>query len=148
MAAMSPLRVVLDTNARISADSRIVRDATRVPSLLMTAEPDRALKALAGSAVEIAAVPRAGHSLDLAAAFALLAARGITRAMVEAGPTLADAVAGHGFCDEFVRFTGPARPGAGLPAIGPALAEWLTQVEPEETRMIGADRLDVFRGRI
>lgn len=148
MAEFSPLRVVLDTGARINPQARIVRDAGRVPVLLMTAEPDRALERLAGSAVEVAALPRAGRSLDLGAAFGLLGARGITRAMLEAGPTLADALAAQGLCDELVRLTGPDKAASGLPAIGPALEEWLAHAAQETTRMIGADRLDVFRGRI
>jgi diaminohydroxyphosphoribosylaminopyrimidine deaminase/5-amino-6-(5-phosphoribosylamino)uracil reductase len=149
MAEFSPLRVILDTEARIVADLRIIRDAARVPVLVLTAAPDRAAAVLAGGAAEIAAVPRgADGRLDLDACFGLLAARGITRAMVEAGPALAEAVAAAGHCDEFVRLTGPEAAGAGLPATGPALAAWLAAAERIETRFWGADYAETFVRRL
>lgn len=146
MAEFSPLRVILDSEARLPADSRIARDAGRVPVLLATAEPERARATLAGTKVEIAAMPRGPGGLDLPALFGLLAARGITRAMVEAGPTLAGAVAEAGYCDELVLLTGPAHVGSGLAAIAPPLAGWLSAAHCEESRMIGPDRLEIFVG--
>lgn len=151
MADWSPLRVILDTAGRISPSARILADAARVPVLIATAEPG-SLSARLGTmeGVEMIAIPcettglEAGKHLDLAALMAALAARGITRVMVEAGPTLANALARDGLCDELVRFTGPQTLGQGLPAIGPALAEWLGTAEAAEGRMLGPDRLDVF----
>ncbi|HRE22589.1 MAG TPA: dihydrofolate reductase family protein, partial [Rhabdaerophilum sp.] len=71
--------------------------------------------------VEVLGAPRGEDGLDLAALFGALAARGITRVMIEAGPRLANAVARAGFCDELALLTGEARAGNGLPAIGPDL---------------------------
>lgn len=148
MADWSPLRVVLDTAGRIDPAARLVRDAGRVPVVIMTAEPVAVQARLAGLPdVEVLAIPRAGDRLDLAAAMGALAARGITRVLVEAGPTLADAMMKAGLCDELVLLTGPNVAGAGLKAIGPALADQLENANIGEERMIGPDRLQVFSMR-
>lgn len=148
MADWSPLRVVLDTEGRIDPAARLVRDAGRVPVVIMTAEPAAVQARLAGlPGVEVLAIPRAGDRLDLAAAMGALAARGITRVLVEAGPTLADAMMKAGLCDELVLLTGLTPAGAGLKAIGPALAEWCGNADIREERMIGPDRLQVFSTR-
>lgn len=145
MADWSPLRVILDTNGRISAGARILTDAARMPVLIATAEPERVreiIGTLAG--VEVIAIPKAGASLDLAAVMGALAARGITRVLIEAGPTLANAVAAAGLCDEVVVLTGPEATGEGIPAIGPALVEWLANADLQETRMIDKDQIRIF----
>lgn len=151
MADWSPLRLILDTEARTPPSARILADAARVPVLIATAEPEKGMARVGGMAgVEVLAIPRQktgpdpGAHLDLVALMGALAARGITRVMVEAGPTLANALAAAGLCDELVRLTGPQTLGEGLPAIGPALAQWLATAEATEGRMLGPDRLDIF----
>ncbi len=97
MAKSSPVRIVLDSALRLPLDSRLVQTARETPVWV-----------IAGT--ECAAAPRsrpcerkASKScgpttsegrLDLAAVLKLLAARGITRLMVEGGPTLAAALIG------------------------------------------------------
>jgi diaminohydroxyphosphoribosylaminopyrimidine deaminase / 5-amino-6-(5-phosphoribosylamino)uracil reductase len=149
MAEFSPLRVILDTEGRIRPDLRIIADAARIPVLIATAAPE-AVRARLGerAAVEVMAVPRGNSGLDLAAMFGALGARGITRVMVEAGPTLANAVAKAGFCDELVLLDGPEKSGDGLPAIGPDLAEWIAKADLRtEERLAspsGSDRLRLY----
>lgn len=145
MAEDTPLRVVLDSGGRFPAGSRLARDARRHPVLIMTAEPGRLREGLGDcSGVEIAAIPRGEGGLDLAAAMGLLAARGITRVMVEAGPTLAESFAAAGLVDEIVRLTGGKKAGAGLPAFGPALAEWIAKADLAEERTLDRDRASIF----
>lgn len=147
MAAFSPVRVVLDTEGRITPDLRLIRDAARVPVVVATAAPDTVRELLAGmGGVEVLAVPPGDGGLDLPALFGALAARGITRVMVEAGPTLANAVAKAGFCDELALLTGEARVGEGMPAIGPDLAEWLGRAHLISEASLGADRLAIHSG--
>jgi diaminohydroxyphosphoribosylaminopyrimidine deaminase / 5-amino-6-(5-phosphoribosylamino)uracil reductase len=145
MAAWSPLRVVVDTNGRMPPGARLIKDASRVPVLIATAAPD-VVRARLGDApgVEVIAVPKAGERLDLEALLGALAARGITRVLIEAGPRLANAVAEAGLCDEFILLTGPDLVGAGLPAISTALAGWRAEADMLEARDIGADRLTRF----
>lgn len=147
MADWSPLRVIVDTEGRIRPDLRLLADAGRIPVVIATAQPEKVRALLAGrQGIEILALPRgADGRVDLGALLGALAARGITRAMVEAGPRLAEAFARAGFCDEFVLLTGPARLGAGRVAIGDGLAEWLAHADLVEERKLGPDRLARYR---
>lgn len=148
MAGFSPLRVILDSRGRITPDRRTLADAARVPVLVATLDP-AALRARLGDrpGVEVLGMPADRGRIDLAALLGALAARGITRAMIEAGPGLADAFASAGFCDEFVRLTGPETAGAGLPAIGSGLAGWLRYADLREERALDRDRAQVYAGQ-
>jgi diaminohydroxyphosphoribosylaminopyrimidine deaminase / 5-amino-6-(5-phosphoribosylamino)uracil reductase len=146
MSAFSPLRVVLDTQARMPAGARLLQTAAQNPVVIATAAPEALLARLGQrEGVEVLAVPRGaeGH-LDLSALLAVLGTRGITRAMVEAGPTLAEAFAAAALLDEVTLLTGPGLAGAGMVAVRPALEEWLARATRVEARTIEADGLERF----
>jgi diaminohydroxyphosphoribosylaminopyrimidine deaminase/5-amino-6-(5-phosphoribosylamino)uracil reductase len=83
--------------------------------------------------------------VDLTAALARLAERGITRVFCEGGPTLADALAGADLIDEVVLATGQAILGDGIPALGPHLEAALGErFRLVATDAAGPDRLDVY----
>jgi diaminohydroxyphosphoribosylaminopyrimidine deaminase / 5-amino-6-(5-phosphoribosylamino)uracil reductase len=138
-------RIVLDTKGRMPSEARMLRasDPAGGPVLIATAHPER-LAPLAGL-IEIIAVPMAenGH-LDLAALLGALAARGLTRVMLEAGPRLANGFAQAGLIDELVLLTGPDSVGAGILALGPELRAVLAGIAPRETRKMGADVIEIF----
>jgi diaminohydroxyphosphoribosylaminopyrimidine deaminase/5-amino-6-(5-phosphoribosylamino)uracil reductase len=117
-------------------------------TLILCAKPQTLDLIRRGERVEISALPlgKDGH-LDLEAALGLLAARGITRLMVEAGPTLAAAFAKAGLIDEWVLFTAPEKSGTGLRAIEPPLAEWQAKVHLIESRAVGPDLAQTFAAR-
>lgn len=141
LARQSPLRVVLDSDGRMPEGAAMLATAGANPVLVATAEPT-ALAARLGETpgLEIMPMPRdVAGGLDLAALFAALAARGITRVLVEAGPTLAAACAAAGFIDELLLFTSPQRIGAGLPALPPPLALWRDAAACTEERAFGPD---------
>lgn len=162
MAGMSPMRVVLDTQGRLPAQARIITQAASAPVLVLSAQErnpfhsvlDRPASQANPSggqgeqAVEILRIPKAedGH-LDLAAALGALAAQGITRVMVEAGPTLSNAFAKAGFIDRLELLTGANAIGQGLPAIGPDLAGWIAKAHLVGERMLGPDRLEIRKGQ-
>lgn len=149
MADHSPLRVIADTRGRFDPACRIAQDAARVPVLVATAAPGDLAKRLEGLAgIEVMGVPESGGHLDLAALLAALGARGITRVLIEAGPDLANAIAAAGLCDELVLLTGPASAGQGLAALGPALAQWRRSAICMESRLLDADRLEIYRKEI
>lgn len=144
MEAMSPLRVVLDTEGRMPGSAQMLNDNGK-PVVILSANPLKLEPLRRAERVEIVAVPRGEDAhLDLEAALAALAARGITRLMVEAGPTLAEAFAKSGLIDTFVLLTGPEKAGDGLAAIGPALAEWREKAQLKQTRRIGHDLAQIF----
>lgn len=145
MADFTPLRVIADSDGRMPATARLIADARRYPVLIVSAEPERLAALRTEPGVEVLAAPRGdGGHLDLVALLAALAARGMTRALVEAGPSLADAFARAGLMDECALFTAPQTAGEGRKAIGPALENWLGHADLREERMVGLDRYRLF----
>ncbi|PPD16601.1 MAG: riboflavin biosynthesis protein RibD [Methylobacterium sp.] len=158
MAAMSPMRVVLDTTGRMPAGAAMLAQAGTKPVVIVSATDRNQFEKLLNpsvkdpihsghempEAIDIVIVPKGddGH-LDLAAVLGALAARGITRVMVEAGPTLANAFARGGFVDRLALLTGGNASGDGLAAIGPDLAGWIARAQLVEERALGQDRLSV-----
>jgi diaminohydroxyphosphoribosylaminopyrimidine deaminase/5-amino-6-(5-phosphoribosylamino)uracil reductase len=102
MADRSPVRVVLDGTLRMRLDSRLVASVRQTPLWIISGTEgarDRE-QALRAAGAELLPVPSAGGRLDLTAVLELLAARGITRLMVEAGPILAAAMLDADLVDE------------------------------------------------
>lgn len=145
MAGLSPMVVVLDTSGRIPAQARIFQTGHRV--LVATASPEGVAPRLTGfDKAEVLAVPAGGDGhIDLAILLAALCARGVTRIMLEAGPTLAEAFARTGFCDELVLLTGAHAAGEGIPALGPALHSFMAKSQRVETMHLGVDTLSRYR---
>ena len=114
MAASSPVRIVLDSGLRLPLGSRLVQSAREVPVWAVAgAEASRRVeKALTAESVTVLRAAHAHGRLDLAAALKLIAARGITRLMVEGGPTLAAALLAADLIDEAVLFHSPTVVGA------------------------------------
>jgi diaminohydroxyphosphoribosylaminopyrimidine deaminase/5-amino-6-(5-phosphoribosylamino)uracil reductase len=146
MGERSPVRIVLDSNLRLPLDGRLVATAREVPLWLVTSrsaprEREEALVAR-GAAILRTAEPR-----DLGAVLRLLAERGITRLMVEAGPILSAAFVTAGLVDEAAVFSSPKPLGPdaidvleGLPL------ETLTRdLVPSGAERMGEDTAEVFR---
>ena len=102
MAQRSPVRVVLDTKLRLGLAARVVTSARKVPLWVLTSEqaPQERALSLQARGAAVLRVPIANGTLDLKAALELLAARGITRLMVESGPILAAALLRADLIDE------------------------------------------------
>ena len=125
MAGRSPVRVVLDRSLRLPSASRLARSARDV---LRVAE-------------------RAGR-LDLAGALGVLAERGITRLMVEGGPTVAAGLLTANLVDAAAVIRSPVEIGAdgvdaleGLPLTALTESPRLALID---TQRAGLDRIDVF----
>ena len=151
MEAMSPVRVVLDSMLRTPPAARIVQDAGRVPTWIITAEhaPVAPEIALARAGVEVMRVGAdAGGRPDLALALQLLGTRGVTRVFCEGGPALAGALAAARLVEEVALFTGPSDydgpPDQGVAAVGPQLRTALDAMGLVETETVGDDALQIF----
>ncbi|WP_409567361.1 bifunctional diaminohydroxyphosphoribosylaminopyrimidine deaminase/5-amino-6-(5-phosphoribosylamino)uracil reductase RibD [Methylobacterium sp. J-092] len=143
----SPLRVVLDSQLRLSPSSVLVRGAHDVPTLVVTtrsapAHAKRMLESLGVAVVRVAADARG--RVDLHAALAMLGERGLTRLCSEGGPHLADALAEADLVDSCTLITGPGTcgPQGGLPAVGPHLGQALEsgRFRIAQSLDLGADR--------
>ena len=117
----SPVRVVLDGRLRLPPTSRLAMTARDVPTWVVTrsgADPRRRA-ALERCGIEVLAVPTAaGSALAIEGTLAALAARGLTRVLVEGGGTVASALLRARLADRLVWFQAPLVIGGdGLAAI-------------------------------
>jgi diaminohydroxyphosphoribosylaminopyrimidine deaminase/5-amino-6-(5-phosphoribosylamino)uracil reductase len=150
----SPLRIVLDRLLRIPPSARVIAEAHRTQTWILTlggADPARreALLATGVTVIEVAPDP-AGH-LDLAAALAALGRRGLTRLLVEGGAGLAAALLQGGLVDRLVWFHAPLLIGGdGTPAVSALGLTALTHApgfERMSQEAVGDDMLTTFRAR-
>lgn len=145
----SPVRVVLDSALHMPPASKLARSAGQLPVWVMCS-PQAALAGRAPDGITAIAVePAAGGGLDPSAVLAALAAREITRVLIEGGPSVAASFLGAGLVDELVLFRSPAILGeAGRPALPASL--WATiedrsRWQLAEERELAQDRLIAYR---
>lgn len=140
-----PLRVVLDTEARIRPSARVLDNAA--PTLVAIAEDSDASHL--PPHVDVVRLPRAagdpsagrtGRGLDLTALLAALRERDVISALLEGGPTLAGAFLSGGLVDKVVAYIAPALiGGGGAPALAGAGAA--TIADAVRLRIDQADRI-------
>jgi diaminohydroxyphosphoribosylaminopyrimidine deaminase / 5-amino-6-(5-phosphoribosylamino)uracil reductase len=109
MSGRSPKRIVLDCDLRLPLEGQLARTARQTPVWVIAgrqAAPERE-RALRAYGVEVQRVDTDGpDQIDLLSAVRLLAARGVTRLMVEGGPVVAAGFLNADLVDEFVLFRG------------------------------------------
>jgi diaminohydroxyphosphoribosylaminopyrimidine deaminase/5-amino-6-(5-phosphoribosylamino)uracil reductase len=148
MSGRSPVRIVLDCALRLPLDCRLVRGAREVPVWVVAGavSADRA-NALEDSGVTVirGAETEPGR-LDLANVLNLVAARGITRLMVEGGPTVAAALLAADLVDEMALFRSEVIIGPdGIDALaGVELAPPAGRLRFRSTDSVGADRVEMY----
>jgi diaminohydroxyphosphoribosylaminopyrimidine deaminase / 5-amino-6-(5-phosphoribosylamino)uracil reductase len=115
MAARSPVRVVLDAALRLPPDAALVRGAGETPVWAIAGPEggEGAEQVLTARGVIVMRCAASGGRVALAAALALLAGKGITRLMVEGGPTVAAAFVAADLVDEAALLRSPRRIGEG-----------------------------------
>jgi diaminohydroxyphosphoribosylaminopyrimidine deaminase/5-amino-6-(5-phosphoribosylamino)uracil reductase len=150
MADRSPVRVVLDSELRIPLGSRLVATARENPLWVMTGAdaPASRADALRARGVDLFEVRGANDALALTAVLKLLAERGVTRLMVEAGPIVAAAFLRADLVDEAMLFRAPHSIGAdGIDALEGLRLDALTRSDrlaSAGTEVLGADTLESF----
>jgi diaminohydroxyphosphoribosylaminopyrimidine deaminase/5-amino-6-(5-phosphoribosylamino)uracil reductase len=148
MERFSPVRVVLDAHLRLRPDSRLAATARATP-VWVVAAPDaspQAAQVLQNLGVAVLHVPGRDARLDLDAALALLAARGITRLMVEGGPTVAAAFVAADRVDAAALFRSARTIGAdGIDALEDLPLATLTRRLASVARApVGDDSVEIF----
>jgi diaminohydroxyphosphoribosylaminopyrimidine deaminase/5-amino-6-(5-phosphoribosylamino)uracil reductase len=148
MAKSSPVRVVADSMLRLPVTSQLVRSARDTPVWVVAglAAPQQAEFALLPHGVEVLRSPKSTDRLDLRDVLALLAAKGVTRLMVEGGPTLAAAFIAADLVDQAVLFHSPKIVGSdGIDALEtPAMAALTRRLKLRTSELVGADRQDNY----
>jgi diaminohydroxyphosphoribosylaminopyrimidine deaminase / 5-amino-6-(5-phosphoribosylamino)uracil reductase len=151
MAKYSPVRLIADSRLRLPLGSQLVRGARETPVWVLTAldVPQDAERALASHGVEVLREPAGTGRLDLEAALKALAGKGITRVMVEGGPTLAAAFIAADLVDEAVLLHSATTIGPdGIDALDSAArAMLLERLKPFTSTAVGADREDRYGRR-
>jgi len=139
-----PLRVVFDSQGRLPATSALARDGAADSLVLTGPDGPAAIGAAQVQRVDLGADGR----IDPAAALACLAARGITRVMVEGGGQLAASLLRAGLVDQIAWFRAGAVMGAdGLPGLGPlgiGDLDDMPRFTVQARRMLGGDVLELW----
>jgi diaminohydroxyphosphoribosylaminopyrimidine deaminase/5-amino-6-(5-phosphoribosylamino)uracil reductase len=148
LANRSPRRVVLDPQFRIAPGLKMFQTAHRVPIIIFGAADAQAPRYPGG--VEARQVPvDAGGRLELEAVMQSLANDGVTRVLVEGGPTIASALLAADLADEVVIARGTKAIGdRGRKPFGSRGLEVLddsARWRLAEKRMIGDDTLTIHR---
>jgi diaminohydroxyphosphoribosylaminopyrimidine deaminase/5-amino-6-(5-phosphoribosylamino)uracil reductase len=145
------VRVVADGFLRTGLMSRLVTTARQAPTwLLGRADADPAARReLTRAGVEIVPAPAAEGGIDLLGGLRALAARGLTRVLVEGGARLAASLLRENLVDRLAWFHAPCVMGGdGLPAAQPYGVAALAQARRFVRQMampVGADMLTEFR---
>jgi diaminohydroxyphosphoribosylaminopyrimidine deaminase/5-amino-6-(5-phosphoribosylamino)uracil reductase len=115
MLSASPVRVVLDRALQLPLTSRLVATAREIPVWVFcgTDAPGERERLLGECGVSVLRIAAGEGGLDLAAVLRALAERGITRLMVEGGPTVAAAFVRADLVDEAWLMHGPLTIGPG-----------------------------------
>lgn len=151
MLSRSPVRVVLDSHLRTPPQAKLFDD-TKVPVCLICAEGENhaGVEQLKSRGADI--VPVAVNSdglISLQHALETLAGLGITRVLVEGGPTVARAFLDADLVDEAVIYQGPKPAGAN--ALTPFAGDGLDRLTENShftniaTRSFGPDRMTWWR---
>ncbi len=149
MMEWSPVRVILDARLRIPLATSIVGTARETPTWVFTT-PNASPVAediLKAKGVEVFRVDGKDGRLDLKAVLKALAGRGITRLMVEGGPTVAAAFIKADLVDEAALFRSPNPLGEGINVLEGLPLTALTKspkLKPVASEAVGGDSLELF----
>ncbi|MGE5260975.1 MAG: bifunctional diaminohydroxyphosphoribosylaminopyrimidine deaminase/5-amino-6-(5-phosphoribosylamino)uracil reductase RibD [Actinomycetota bacterium] len=151
MACRSPVRVVLDRRLRTPPEAQIFDDLMVPVWLVCSSDQEHPnTDALQDRGAEIVAVPVDEHGmLDIRDVLETLAHRGITRVLVEGGPSVARALLDADLVDEAVVYQGPEP--AGPESLKPFVNEGLDRLTgsghftENQSRAFGKDRMTWFR---
>jgi diaminohydroxyphosphoribosylaminopyrimidine deaminase/5-amino-6-(5-phosphoribosylamino)uracil reductase len=145
------VRVVADSRLRISLTSKLVATAADAPTWIVAGDAADAGRraALEGAGVAVLRVGASEMGVDLRQALAALAARGITRVLVEGGGQLAAALLRANLVDRIAWFHAPGVMGGdgipGVQAFGVQALVDMPRFVRDATTPVGADMLTELR---
>jgi diaminohydroxyphosphoribosylaminopyrimidine deaminase/5-amino-6-(5-phosphoribosylamino)uracil reductase len=114
--AIQPTRIVLDSRQRLPLTAKLVRDARRIPTIVLTTQPSN--KRLTDAGVRVIEVAVREGRVDPRAALQALEQLGLPMVMIEGGGQVAASFLGEGLVDAVEWFRAPIVIGAeGRPAV-------------------------------
>jgi diaminohydroxyphosphoribosylaminopyrimidine deaminase/5-amino-6-(5-phosphoribosylamino)uracil reductase len=148
MAGRSPVRVVLDAKLRVPMPSGVVATARETRTWVFGAPEASKLaeEVLRQKNVEVFRVKAADGRIDLGEVLKILAAQGVTRLMVEGGPTVAASFVRADLIDEAALFHAPKPIGPdGTPALeGLPLTALTSRLKRLSTEAVGEDTVEFY----
>jgi diaminohydroxyphosphoribosylaminopyrimidine deaminase/5-amino-6-(5-phosphoribosylamino)uracil reductase len=151
--ARQPRRIVFDSLARLSLESKLVRDARRVPLSVVVsrAAPRTATDALETHGANVVVAAGENEPARVVSALEQLGAQGVGAILLEGGPHLAGAFLDAGEVDEIRLFLAPlvlggrtardAIEGEGAEAIADAVRALTLECEPVEDDLLISARI-------
>ncbi len=144
----NPVRVVLDSQLALDPDSRLAKTAHEIPLWMCHSAGAKGLEGWRKTAATLIETPSDGTGLSLQPLLQMLAAKGLTRILVEGGGQLAASLMAAGLVDRLEVFHAGLLLGAsGIPALGAlpykALADF-PRFRRVECRSLGNDSLTVW----
>jgi diaminohydroxyphosphoribosylaminopyrimidine deaminase/5-amino-6-(5-phosphoribosylamino)uracil reductase len=144
----SPVRVVLDAQLRLPLATAVVSAVRETPTWVFTSRRASPIaeEILQQKGCKVFRVDEQNGKLDLDAVLKILAEQGITRLMVEGGPTVAAAFVGADRVDEAVLLRADKTVGAdGIGALeGMPLSALTDGLRSRGTEKLGADTLETY----
>jgi diaminohydroxyphosphoribosylaminopyrimidine deaminase/5-amino-6-(5-phosphoribosylamino)uracil reductase len=148
MLERSPVRVVLDARLRLPLSTSVVATVRETPTWVFTSRKPSAIaeEILQQKGCKVFRVDDQNGKLDLDAVLKVLAEQGITRLMVEGGPTIAAAFVGSDLVDKAVLLRAEKTIGVdGIDALeGMALSALTETLQSRGSERLGADTLETF----
>ena len=152
MAQDNPVRVVVDTRLQLPLESKLVQTAETVPTWIIVSSETMTerYKEYAAFGVEfIEVAPGADHHPEALSVLQALAARGLTRLLVEGGSALSAVLLRAGLVDRLAWFRAPgAIGGDGVPVFAPYGVDQLSDMRRfvlETSERVGNDTLETYR---
>lgn len=150
----TPIRIVLDSRLRIDPESKLVQSAWVFPLWIVTTagQDQDALEVLQKAGAEVIELPPAANGRpDIGDVVKTLAARGLTRVLVEGGGGVAGSFIEAGLVDDIVWFRAPKLIGGdGIPALAAIGTERVADAPAfilVDTFKAGDDLMETYRLR-
>ncbi len=146
----TPVRVILDSRAKLSVESRLVGTVDEAPLIVAATgtAPARRVKALRAAGAEVLILP-GGPRVDIVTLARELAAREMTNVLVEGGAKILGSFFAARLVDECMVFVAPALAGEGVgPVRGWSIHEMSRAVQLEGIRRARSGRDVLINGRV
>lgn len=105
----APLRIIVDSNASLPLDSKLVKTANASSVLVAVGEnaSRERIAALQGAGIEVLPLPIRSGLVDVTSLLAALGSRDVTSVLVEGGPRLASSLLDSNLVDRVLLFIAP-----------------------------------------